>query len=241
MKYYLSLLSLILLLLAGACSRNVKEPTAEQKLASADAFFAKKKYAKAAQLYDDISFERKSAATAYATVRLADSYFAMNKFVDARLKYQQFIDGFPDHQRIPDAYFRIGECFLDESLNPQYDQYDTVASIDAFRNFIDRYPLDSRYPQALDYINKAQYKLIQKKYQNGYIYYKMKDYSAALMYFEEVTDLGNIDDLDKMSLYYSALLHLHQKNLERAETAYQRLANRYPDSKEAAKLKRKFR
>lgn len=241
MKYYLPLLCLLLLLMASACSRNLGEPSAEQKLASADAFFANKKYAKAAQLYDDISFERKSAATAYATVRLADSYFAMNKFLDARLKYQQFIDGFPDHQRVPDAYFRIGECFFEESHSAHYDQYETVASIDAFRNFIDRYPLDSRYPQALDYINKAQYKLIQKKYQNGYIYYKMKDYSAALMYFEEVTDLGNLDDLDKMSLYYSALLHLHQKNNEKANAAYQRLQDRYPGSKEAAKLTRKFK
>lgn len=241
MKYHLLLLSLILLLMASACSQNRSAPSPEQKIASADALFAKKKYAKAAQLYDDISFERKSAATAYATVRLADSYFAMNKFLDARLKYQQFIDGFPDHPRIPDAYFRIGECFFEESLGPQYDQAQTVSSIDAFRNFIDRYPLDSRYPQALEYINKAQYKLIQKKYQNGYIYYKMKDYSAALMYFEEVTDLGNMDDLDKMSLYYSALLHLHQKNLEKAQAAYQRLQSRYPNTREAAKLARKFR
>jgi len=239
MKRYLSILMLILLAL-GACSKNRTDLTTPQKLALADELYAEGKYSKAAELYDEISFERKSASTAYATLRLADSYYAVNKFVEARLKYQQFIDGFPDHENVADAYFRIGQCLFEESLNPQYDQAETVSAMDAFRGFIDRFPSDSRYAQAVEYIRRAQYKLIEKKYQNGYIYYKMKDYSAALMYFEEVIALGNTNDLDKKSLYYSALLHLHQENQEAAAEAYERLISRYPDSKEATRLARRF-
>jgi len=239
MKRYLSILMLILLAL-GACSKNRTDLTTPQKLALADELYANGKYSKAAELYDEISFERKSASTAYATLRLADSYYAVNKFAEARLKYQQFIDGFPDHENVADAYFRIGQCLFEESLNPQYDQAETVSAMDAFRGFIDRFPSDPRYTQAVEYIRKAQYKLIEKKYQNGYIYYKMKDYSAALMYFEEVIALGNTNDLDKKSLYYSALLHLHQENQEAAAEAYERLISRYPDSKEATRLARRF-
>ncbi len=239
MRKYLSIL-LILLLAFAACSRNKTQLSTDEKLAKADEYFSKGKYAKAANLYDEISFERKSAATAYATMRLADSYFAMNKFTDARLKYQQFIDAFPDHSNASDAHYRIGLCLFEESLRPAYDQTETVASIETFRGFIERYPGDSRYESALEYIRKAQYKLIEKKYLNGYIYYKMKDYSAALMYFEEVIELGNTDELDRKSLYYSALLHMHQKNEEAADEAYQRLLSRYPKSKEAKKLKARF-
>ena len=239
MKPYLGLV-MILLLAFTACSSNKAEISAADKLAKADELYAAKKYTKAAVLYDEISFERKSASTAYATLRLADSYYAVNKFTDARLKYQQFIDSFPDHKNVSDAYFRIGQCLFEESLKPDYYQNETVESIEAFRNFVDRFPQDSRYSQAVEYIRRGQFKLIEKKYQNGYIYYKMKDYSAALMYFDEVIALGNTDNLDKMSLYYSALLHLHQKNAEAAKTAYQRLSSRYPGSKEAAKLADKF-
>jgi outer membrane assembly lipoprotein YfiO len=231
---------MLILLAFAACSKNKTELSTEKKLAMADELYARKKFSKAAVLYDEISFERKSASTAYATLRLADSYYATNKFAEARLKYQQFIDGFPDHQSVADAYFRIGQCLFEESLKPDYDQDETVASIEAFRNFIDRFPQDSRYAQAVDYIRRAQYKLIEKKYQNGYIYYKMKDYSAALMYFEEVIALGNTDKLDKMSLYYSALLHLHQENQEAAQSAYQRLSSRYPGSAETKKLAKRF-
>jgi outer membrane protein assembly factor BamD len=239
MRRYLSILVLILVVFS-ACSKNKTVLTTEEKLTRADAYYSDGKYAKAASLYDEISFERKSAATAYATLRLADCYFAMNKFTDARLKYQQFIDGFPDHVNVADAYYQKALCFFEESLKPAYDQTETVASIDAFRVFIDRFPNDDRFETALEYIRKAQYKLIEKKYQNGYIYYKMKDYSAALMYFDEVIALGNTDALDRKSLYYSALLHLHQNNHEAADYAYQRLKSRYPGSKEAQKLSKKF-
>jgi outer membrane protein assembly factor BamD len=239
MRRYLIILVLILLVF-GACSKNKVELSSDAKLALADQYYANEKYSKAANLYDEISFERKSAATAYATLRLADSYFAMNKFTDARLKYQQFIDGFPDHTNVADAYYRQALCLFEESLKPAYDQNETIAAIEAFRSFIERYPNDGRFDSALEYIRRAQYKLIEKKYQNGYIYYKMKDYSAALMYFDEVIALGNTDSLDRKSLYYSALLHLHQENLEAANSAYTRLKTRYPGSKEAQKLSRKF-
>jgi len=239
MRKYLSIL-LVLLLAFTACSKNKVELSTDEKLEMADELYDRGKFARAASLYDEISFERKSAATAYATLRMADSYFAMNKFTDARLKYQQFLDGFPDHTNASDAYYRIGLCLFEESLKPAYDQNETVAAIEAFRNFIERYPNDSRYNNALEYIRRAQYKLIEKKYLNGYIYYKMKDYSAALMYFEEVIALGNTDALDRMSLYYSALLHLHQDNHDAAIAAYERIRARYPGSKEAKKLYSRF-
>lgn len=241
MKRYIYLLLVAMLILGTACSTNKAELSASEKLAKADELFARGKYARAASIYDEISFERKSAATAYATVRLADSYFAQNKFVDARLKYQQFIDAFPDHANVADAYYRIAVCFFEESRSPHHDQHETLLAIDAFRNFIERYPQDKRFEQALEYIRKAQYKLIEKKYQNGYIYYMMKDYSAALMYFDEIIELGNHDSLDRKSLYYSALLHRHQKDDAAASDAYQRLAARYPQSKEHLKLQKKFK
>jgi outer membrane assembly lipoprotein YfiO len=239
MKKYFSIL-LVLLLAFAACSKNKTELSTDEKLARADEYYANGKYAKAASLYDEISFERRSAATAYATLRMADSYFAMNKFTDARLKYRQFLDSFPDHQNASDAYYRIGLCLFEESLPPAYDQNETVAAIEAFRNFIERFPNDSRYESAIEYIRRAQYKLIEKKYLNGYIYYKMKDYSAALMYFDEVIALGNTDSLDRQSLYYSALLHLAQDNEDAAKAAYQRIMARYPGSKEAQRLDSRF-
>ncbi|MDD2228871.1 MAG: outer membrane protein assembly factor BamD [Candidatus Cloacimonetes bacterium] len=232
---------LILMLGFTACSRNKTQLSTEVRLKTADELYAKGKYARAAILYDEISFERKSASTAYANLRQADCYFAINKFADAQSKYEQFISSFPDHPDVSNAYFQVGASLFEESLSPQYDQNETIASIEAFYIFIEKFPSDPRYSAALDYIRKAQYKLLEKKYLNGYIHYKMKDYSAALMYFDELIALGNTDELDRQSLYYSAKLHLHQKNSEKAKQSYDRLLSRYPNSKEAKRLSRRFK
>ena len=240
MRKYLLLIMLIVICLFS-CSSNKTQLSTEAKLKNADELYAKGKYSRAAVIYEEISFERKSAATAYATMQVADCYFMMHKFAEARLRYEQFISSFPDHEKVADAYFRIGECFFEESRPPQYDQTDTINCIEAFRTFIDRYPSDPRYNKAIEYIQKCQYKLLEKDYLTGYLYYKMKDYSSALMYFDEIIALGNLDELEQKSLYYSAKLHLHQKNYDKAKASYERLLNRYPDSKEAKKLKNKFK
>ncbi len=232
--------SVLLMILVSGCSKNKIELSPDQKLIQADELFARKKYAKAAALYEEISFERQSAATARAMMRQADSYFNMNKFTDARLKYSQFTQMFPDHTEVSNAFFRIGVCFFEESLPPQYDQSETIQSIESFKLFVDKFPSDARFTQAVDFIRKAQYKLLEKKYHNGYIHFKMKDYSGALMYFEEITELGNMDQLDKMSNYYSVIILSRQGLKAEAKSSFERLRTRYPGAKETKRLARRF-
>ncbi len=234
------LIAIVALLLLSACAQNVVTMNTDQKLAKADELFAKGKYARAAELYGDVYFERASAAASHALLRQADSYFRINKFPDARAAYDEFIDTFPNSPEISTAFFRSALCLYEESLPAQYDQTETLHAIDAFKKFIEKYPGDARYNQALEYIRKAQYKLIEKKFLTGYIYYKMKDYSGALMYFKEVTELGNTDRLDRESLYYTALLLHHQKLNDLANEAYSTLIGKYPGSKESKKLTKFF-
>jgi outer membrane protein assembly factor BamD len=235
LKRFAWLLPLILL---AACAPNKIELTADNKMAKADALFAQKKYARAAVLYDDITFERKSAQSAIALMKLAECYYKINKFTDARLKYTQMTNSYPDFADIETAYFRIGACYFEESLDAQYDQTETGQCIESFRLFVDKFPSSPRFTEAVDYIRKAQVKLIEKKYYNGFIYFRMHDYSSALMYFKEIIDLGNTDKLDRKSLYYAARISIYHKNQEAVNEYLQKLRERYPDSKELKKLQR---
>jgi len=231
---------LLLLIILAGCARNKVDYTPETKMAKANELFAQKKYAKAPVLYEEISFERKSATSAVALMRLADSYFNMNKFTDARLKYTMMTNSYPDYPDIETAFIRIGVCYYEESLPAQYDQTETAQSIEAFRIFIDKFPTSKYYQDALEYIRKAQNKIIEKKYYNGYIYYKMKDYSSALMYFREIIILGNQNELDRKSLYYATRISLIHKNETDANDFWNRLKTKYPNSRETRKLAKFF-
>lgn len=230
----------VALLLLSACAKQKVYTGSEDKFNAANELFNKKKYARAAELYGDVYFERSSVNLATALLRQAECYTKLNRFTDARESYEEFIQAFPKNKDIATAYYQVAFCLYEESFSPQYDQAETLACIGAFRTYLQKYPSDDRRDKALDYIRKAQYKLIEKKFNNGYIYYKMKDYSAALMYFREVIELGNTNDLDRRSLYYASLLSYRQKNLDAAGDYFSRLKDRYPGSKETSKLARYF-
>ncbi len=56
------------------------------------------------------------------------------------------------------------------------------------------------------------------------------------MYFDEIIALGNFDELDRMSLFYSSKIYIYRKDKENALKTTDSLLLRYPDSKEAKKI-----
>ncbi|HNX00226.1 MAG TPA: outer membrane protein assembly factor BamD [Candidatus Cloacimonadota bacterium] len=240
MKKIIPLLFIMITLFA--CSKNKTAPTVtpEVKMQRADKYFHAKKYAKAYPLYQQIVFERNSSIAADAQMKLAESYYKLHKFAEAEVEYEQLIKLFPDYPEINRAYYQMGKCYMELSPGAQYTQEDTNKAIDAFQTFIDKFPNDPLRTTALDDLQKAQYKLLEKEYNNGYIYYKMGDYSSAMLYFSEIKDLGNKDRLEKMSLYYSAKIFIFQKNWLLAKQTYEALNKDFPKAKETLRIKTKL-
>ncbi len=232
--FFLLLITIIL----GACSSNktLENMPVEEKMKIGNELFARKKYNRAIPYYTDVAFERNSSYTAEAQTRIADCYFRQNKFIDAIFEYEELIRLFPDYDSIDHAYFRIGVCHFERSLSPHYSQEETNSAIAAFEIFIEKFPFSQQKTEAIEYINKCHYKLLEKKYYGGYAYYKMYDYSAALIYFDEIIKLGNINEIDKNSLYYAAKIYIVRKDKDNALKISEKLNTRYPDSKETHKI-----
>lgn len=239
MKQLRVLTTLLLLgLILFGCSQTAKmrRMSVDEKMAAGNDFFAREKWRRAIPYFQEVVFERKTAFTNEAQHKLADCYYNMKKWSDARYEYQELIRLFPDYEDISTAYFRVGECWLNESLNFNYTQDETISAIDAFTVFIERFPNDERIPEAEAFIEDANYKLLRKVYTNGYIYWRMKDFSAALLYLDEVREAGMDDEIDCKAIYISARIHLYRKDMDKARTAIAELTQRYPDSKEAKRL-----
>lgn len=233
--------ALALTLLSG-CSRNKAKNymPVKQKMEMADNYFAIEKYHKAIPLYTDIVFERNSKYTAKAQMQLAECFFNQNKFLSARFEYEEMIRLFGDYDDIARAYFQIGVCNYENSLSPHYTQEETLQAIDAFQTFIEKFPFDGRKVESIDYINKCNIKLLEKKYYNGYAYYKLSDYSAALMYFEEIIELGNNNDMDMNSLYYASRIYIFRKDVANADKYVEKFMGKYSNTKLAPKLQKYY-
>jgi outer membrane protein assembly factor BamD len=232
------LIAILLIIVLWGCSSNRinRDLPVEKKMELGNQYFQQQNYRKAILYFTDVAFERNSIYTAEAQMKLADSYYNQEKYADALFEYKEFIRLFPDYKAIDKAYFRIGVCYFEQSLPAHYDQTETNQALDAFQTYLEKFPQGSKRQAALDYIQKCNYKLLEKKYQNGRIYYKTYDYSSALLYLNEIIELGNTNELDKMSLYYAARIYLERGNLPQAETTLEKMQTKYPEAGETEKI-----
>jgi outer membrane protein assembly factor BamD len=214
--------------------------SAEANMKKADNLFARKRYNRASKFYQQVTFERNSPYVSDAQFQLAECYFRLKRYDEARTEYEVVTRQFPDQPRLDKAYYQIGVCWYEASLPAQYTQEETHMAVTAFEDYLERFP--ARNPddvtKANEYIHKCEYKLLQKSYFNGYTYYRMYDFSAALLYFNEVRQVGITDHIDKLSLYYSAKIYLKRKDAANARSVIDQLIQKYPTSKEARRLKK---
>jgi outer membrane protein assembly factor BamD len=236
--------TLILILLVGllmACSNNLHENKSEtERFKIANQYFQEGKYRKAIPIYESIVSFKTSDITTKAQANLAESYYLMGQYENARLEYQFLMRYSSNMEQLEIAYFRIGECFWKTSEPASYTQEETNAAIASLEEYLTRYPTGKYRSEAIEIIKQAELKLLEKTYLNGYTYYMLSDYPAALLYFSEVLATGSKSQLDLKSAYYSALIYREQGNMERANSFKEYLRLSYPDEKLTKKIIKKL-
>ena len=207
----------------------------------AEDFYNREKFNKAIPYYQQLIFERSSVYTAEAQFKLGECYFNIKKYIDAIFEYQELLRLFPDNLLAVDAQYRIGEAYVKLSLKPELTQEDSHRAIDNFTRFIEKYPQDSRIPEAYKHIADMQIKLIEKTFKNGYIYFKIKDYPASQLYLSDIIELANRNELEKKSVYYNAIIHIDRKEEAEALNSIDHLKRYFPESKELKVAEKRFK
>lgn len=234
------LLVVILGLLIG-CSNNLYENKSEtERFKIANNYFNQGKYRKAIPIFESIVSYKTSGITTNAQAKLAESYYLMGQYENARLEYQFLMRYSSNMSDLEIAYFRIGECFWKTSEPASYTQEETNAAISALEEYLTRYPTGKYRSEALEIIKQAELKLLEKAYLNGYTYYMLSDYPAALLYFSEVLATGSVSEIDMKSAYYSAKIYYEQGNMDRANSFKEYLKLSYPNEKETKKIIKKL-
>ena len=86
------------------------------------------------------------------------------------------------------------------------DQTLTKQSIDAFQQYIEKYPKSERVAEANKLMDELRDKLIEKDYQNAYAYYKTMQYHAAVVSFKNfLNDYPDLTDKRENAMYYIVL------------------------------------
>jgi outer membrane protein assembly factor BamD len=128
------------------------------------------------------------APQAYFKIGLAREH--QKNWSEAISAYNKLLDKYPGSDLAPAAQYQIGYAWYQASSQPDYDQSAAQKSIDAFQDFLVRFPNSEKTDQAHIYINELSSRRVQGSYNIALFYEKQKNYKAALIYFNDVIQQG---------------------------------------------------
>ena len=236
-KIFFIIIILFSLFSCASFEKRINKMPNEKKIVMADSLYERKSYNKARIIYENIVFNKTYAKLHYAQKRLADCYYNQKIYTEALYEYKNFLNLFPDNEYIKDVRYKMIYCYYNLSENYPYTQDETYSTINEIESYMQAYPYDDKSEDLEKIYKKCNYTLYEKEYSNGYIYFKLKDYSSSEMYLLKVLSRFEIDDLDKKSLYYLIRIYSFWKEKDKVEELFNRLKDFYPNSKEYFSIK----
>jgi TolA-binding protein len=138
-----------------------------------------------------------------ATLRLADSFYALKRYDEAIRRYRQVSDDGADY-----ALYQIAQA--------QYNSGNPYEAISSFRRLLTSFR-DSDYREA------AQYNL-------AYVFFQVQDFDQAVAEYQRLIDDYPRSTFAARSQYGIGDAHFNAGRLEESVAAYQRVLERYPTS-----------
>lgn len=256
MKKYILLLFAFAIL--AACNsqhdKAMKSADKEFIIKTANDYFAKKKWPKALSLYERVtnlvSGTDEMANVIYNTAYA--NYYDKN-YKLAGYQFKNFSVSFPQEERTEDAAYMSALCYYKGSMQYNLDQSSTESAINELQNFITNYPESEKSKNINDLIDELSYKLEFKAYENAKQYYKMGEYKAANVAFENVlndfpstklrVDIVNYLMKDKFELAMNSSYELKEERIESAIAYSKQLEREFPNtdtSKDAVEMRKKL-
>lgn len=229
MKKILSIIALAAIV--SSCSKQMdnamKSTDKDLILKTADEFYAKKKWSDALALYERAS--KLVAGTDEVGNVLFKSAYA--EYYDGNYKlaghhFKKFAGTFPQDPRVEEASYMAALCYYKGSMDYNLDQSSTELAVNELQDFLNNYPDSERSKNIRSLIDELTYKLEYKAYENAKQYFKMAEYKASNVTFENVLEdfpatklRPEIYSYILKSRYHLALNSVYSLKAERIENA----------------------
>ncbi|MGS0747808.1 outer membrane protein assembly factor BamD [Halpernia sp. GG3] len=227
-KYIIIILALFVV---SSCNKlqdqAMKSADKEFILKVANQKFEQKKWKDALVLYDRVAnlvagtdeLQTIAYKTAYA------NYYDKNYRL-AGHQFKNFAVRYTDDPRREEAAYLSALCYYQDSQEYNLDQTSTTAAINELQDFLNTYPNSERSKNIGQLIDELSYKLEFKAYENARQYFKMADYKAANVTFENVLNdfpatklKPKITDYIMRSRYQLAMNSIYDLKSDRIDNA----------------------
>jgi outer membrane protein assembly factor BamD len=129
-----------------------------------------------------------SADVDQAVYLLGSCYLQTKEWALGQTEFERLLRDYPESDSAGAASFRLGEALLGQSRPRDFDQEFTVKAIDQWRRFLAEYPGHWLVPQAERKLLEARNRLAMKLVDTGTLYYKLRLWDPARVYFRKAID-----------------------------------------------------
>lgn len=236
------ILAVISVLFVG-CSGNKPKPdwTATQYFTYAKSLFEDEDYFEASNEFSVIVLRYAGSFVAdSAQYYLGECHYHMDEYIIAAAEFEKLINNMNRSPLVPLAQYKLAESYFQISPRPALDQEYSEKAIREYQNFIEDYPTHALKTEAEKKIALLREKLAFKQYINAENYMKMREYQAALIYFDVVLekyyDTAYADD----ALMGKILVYNELKDFNAAKDEYIKFRQIFPQSNLLPKVEKLF-
>lgn len=169
---------------------------------------------------------------------LGMSRFKRGEYILGAYEFSRLIKNMTASEFIPEAQFMLAECYYQLSPHFSLDQKYTKKAIEEFQAFIDFFPTNSKVSEAEKKISELNEKLAHKAFNSAYIYERLQDYNAALLYYENVIETYHDTKYAPAAMYNRIKIFIEKEDSSTALTEMNKFLDRYPDNSNADEIKR---
>ncbi len=153
----------------------------------------------------------------------ADTYYKLGKYIMANYYYKNFASTFPHSVQREDADFMAAYSNYQMSPGFRLEQTYTEKAIDDFQLFVNTYPNSPRLKESNRLIDEMRLKLEKKNYEEGILYFNLRQYQAATTTLENLLkDFPETSNAEQVRYHIAKATYLLAENsiFEKQEERY---------------------
>jgi outer membrane protein assembly factor BamD len=219
---------LIVMVLAG-CAEKKEVFDAAAVFKDAEGNMQKGAFEKARKGYQEI--QEKSPDKSYDAalmLRVADTYYGEEKYDEALVEYQAFLNYHPVNKDAAYAQYQIAMCSFNQFTTIDRDPGPTRTALKEFQKLLQKYPKSIYEEDARGKITICLDRIAEYELYVGRFYHKKGSYQSAIGRLEKLLRDYPGSSAEKDALYYTGLSYAERGDREQALAAFETLVKKYP-------------
>ena len=232
MSYPYRIFLLLTLLLAAGCASTNTIRTAQEYYKEGEDLSSGKHYEDAIAAFKRAKESYYSPdMTALAELRIADTYFSAEKYIEASVAYEEFRKAHPTHEKAPYALYRQGACAYKQIEGIDTDQTPVTNAVNLFELYLQKYPAREHAKEVTNLLEATRNRQVQHEIYIGRFYLRTDKFTAAIRRLEAALKRFPESSYHDETLFYLGQAYLKTGEKEKGRAAFERLAADFPTSK----------